>query len=351
MTLEPFRLEDGVLRILDQTLLPEHESWIEIDDPGAMADAIGRLAVRGAPAIGIAAALALALEAERLARAGAKAPALVDSLRGAGERLKAVRPTAVNLAWAVDRVIAAASRAEPGVVPARDGGTGSGAAERARREASALWAEDLAASKAMAAHGAAILTDARRVLTHCNTGGLATGGGGTALAVILELARRRPGTEVWITETRPLLQGARLTAWELRRAGITPRLVADGAAPHVIARGGIDAVLVGADRVARNGDVANKIGTYPLALAAREAGIPFIVVAPTSTFDPALEDGSSIPIEERDSSEVTSLRGVPTAAAGVEAHNPAFDVTPARLVTHHVTERGVGLPEVPVRGG
>jgi methylthioribose-1-phosphate isomerase len=348
VTLEPFRLEDGVLRILDQTLLPEHESWIEIDDPGAMAVAIGRLAVRGAPAIGIAAALALGLEAERLARAGAKAPALVDSLRVAGARLKAARPTAVNLAWAVDRVIAAAA----GAATARDGGSGAGAAERARREAAALWAEDLEASKAMAAHGAGILKDARRVLTHCNTGGLATGGGGTALAVILELARRSPGTmEVWITETRPLLQGARLTAWELGRAGITPRLVADGAAPHVIARGGIDAVLVGADRVARNGDVANKIGTYPLALAAREAGIPFIVVAPTSTFDPSLEEGSAIPIEERDPSEVTSLRGVPTAAPGVVAHNPAFDVTPARLVTHHVTERGVGLPEVPVPGG
>jgi methylthioribose-1-phosphate isomerase len=338
MTSEPFRLEEGALRLLDQTLLPEREAWISIDGVDAMVDAIRRLSVRGAPAIGIAAALALGAEAERLARAGAAVPALLESLRGAGARLKASRPTAVNLAWAVDRVLAAAGS---------DGsatGDAGAAADRAKREASAVWEEDLEASRAMASHGAAFLANARRVLTHCNTGGLATGGGGTALAVILELVRRRPGTEVWITETRPLLQGARLTAWELHRAGITPRLVADAAAPHVIASRGIDAVIVGADRVARNGDVANKIGTYSLALAAREAGIPFVVVAPTSTLDPSLPDGGAIPIEERDPSEVTSFRGVPSAAPGVAAHNPAFDVTPARLITRLVTERGAGVP-------
>jgi methylthioribose-1-phosphate isomerase len=345
MTSEPFRLEDGALRLLDQTLLPEREAWISIDGVDAMVEAIRRLSVRGAPAIGIAAALALGAEAERLARAGAKVPALLESLRGAGARLKASRPTAVNLAWAVDRVLAAAG---PDGSAAGDAGA---AADRAKREASAVWEEDLAASRAMASHGAAFLANARRVLTHCNTGGLATGGGGTALAVILELVRRSPGTEVWITETRPLLQGARLTAWELRRAGIAPRLVADAAAPHVIANGRIDAVIVGADRVARNGDVANKIGTYSLALAAREAGIPFVVVAPTSTLDPSLPDGGAIPIEERDPSEVTSFRGVPSAAPGVTAHNPAFDVTPARLITRLVTERGAAVPGGPFPGG
>ncbi len=345
MTSEPFRLQDGALLLLDQTLLPEREAWISIDGIDAMVEAIQKLSVRGAPAIGIAAALALGAEAGRLARSGAAVPALLESLRGAGARLKAARPTAVNLAWAVDRLLAAAGS------EASAGGDAGAVAERARHEASAVWDEDLAASRAMASHGAAFLSNVRRVLTHCNTGGLATGGGGTALAVILELVRRRPATEVWITETRPLLQGARLTAWELRRAGITPRLVADAAAPYVIASGGIDAVIVGADRVARNGDVANKIGTYPLALAAREAGIPFVVVAPTSTLDPSLADGAAIPIEERDPSEVTSFRGVPSAAPGVAAHNPAFDVTPARLVTRLVTERGAGAPGGGFPGG
>jgi methylthioribose-1-phosphate isomerase len=344
LTLQPFRIDDGVLRVLDQTLLPEREQWIEIHSADDMAEAIRRLAVRGAPAIGIAAALVVAVEAERLARDGASMAAWLGPLRDAGGRLKAARPTAVNLAWAVDRMLAVAASGDPGESTPQ-------ALDRIKREALAIWDDDRAASRAMAAHGANLLTEARRVLTHCNTGGLATGGGGTALAVVLELARRRPGLEVWITETRPLLQGARLTAWELRHAGIEPRLVTDGAASFAIARSGIDAVLVGADRVARNGDVVNKVGTYALALAAREAGIPFIVVAPTSTLDLSIEEGAAVPIEERDPSEVTSLRGVPTAAPGVLAHNPAFDVTPARLVTHLVTERGLGMPEAPARGG
>jgi len=304
-----------------------------------MGAAIARLAVRGAPAIGIAAALALAAEARRRA-GGAPGPrALVAALNEAGARLRATRPTAVNLAWAVERTLAACAAAAAG-------GADTGAiAARAQREAEAIWEEDRAASRAMAAHGAALLGARRRFLTHCNTGGLATGGGGTALGVILEMHRRNPGAvHVWATETRPLLQGARLTAWELMRAGITPRLLADSAAAHVIAREGVEAVLVGADRIARNGDVANKIGTYGLALAAREAGIPFLVVAPTSTLDPSLEDGASIPIEERDPSEVTSYRGIPTAAAGALGQNPAFDVTPAKLVTWVVTERGAARP-------
>jgi methylthioribose-1-phosphate isomerase len=208
-----------------------------------------------------------------------------------------------------------------------------------------IWDEDRAASAAMAAHGASLFPTERRFLTHCNTGGLATGGGGTALGVILELHRRGDRRlEVWATETRPLLQGARLTAWELRRAGVAAKLVADGAAPFTIARRGIEAVLVGADRIARNGDVANKIGTYSLALAARAAGIPFVVVAPSSTLDAATAEGASIEVEERDPLEVTTFRGVPTAPEGFAAENPAFDITPASLVTALVTERGIHRP-------
>jgi methylthioribose-1-phosphate isomerase len=309
-----------------------------------MGAAIARLAVRGAPAIGIAAALALAAEARRRAAEAPGPGALLARLREAGARLRATRPTAVNLAWAVERSLLACGAA------AAEGAGAEAIAARAQREAEAIWDEDRAASRAMAAHGAALLGARRRFLTHCNTGGLATGGGGTALGVILEMHRRNPGdVQVWATETRPLLQGARLTAWELARAGIVPRLLADSAAAHVITREGVEAVLVGADRIARNGDVANKIGTYGLALAAREAGIPFVVVAPTSTLDPSLPDGGSIPIEERDPSEVTSYRGIPTAAAGALGRNPAFDVTPARLVSWVVTERGAARPgEEPV---
>ncbi|HYJ33356.1 MAG TPA: S-methyl-5-thioribose-1-phosphate isomerase [Candidatus Binatia bacterium] len=341
--MDPLRIEKGALEVLDQTLLPERESWIAIDGAAAMADAIARLAVRGAPAIGIAAALALAAEARRRAGGSRDPASLLAALRESGARLRATRPTAVNLAWAVDRTLAACGAA------AAEGADAGAIAARAQREAEAIWEEDRAASRAMAAHGAALLGGRRRFLTHCNTGGLATGGGGTALGVILEVHRRHPGAvEVWHTETRPLLQGARLTAWELVRAGVQPRLIADGAAAHVIAREGIEAVLVGADRIARNGDVANKIGTYGLALAAHASDVPFIVVAPTSTMDPSLEDGASIPIEERDSSEVTLLRGIPTAAPGVLGRNPAFDVTPARFVSWVVTERGAARPgEVP----
>ncbi|HEY6572356.1 MAG TPA: S-methyl-5-thioribose-1-phosphate isomerase, partial [Candidatus Eisenbacteria bacterium] len=288
-------------------------------------------------AIGIAAGLALAAEA---ARGGALAERR-GRLREAAATLRASRPTAVNLAWACDRVVAAADRAA-----APSGAVAPEAwAEAVRREAMAIWEEDRAASRAMAGHGAALFPHETRFLTHCNTGGLATGGGGTALGVILELHRRGDRRlRVWATETRPLLQGARLTAWELLRAGVDARLVSDGAAAFTIARRGIEAVLVGADRIARNGDVANKIGTYGLALAARAAGIPFVVVAPTSTLDPSAADGEAIPVEERDPSEVTTFRGVPTAPEGMGAENPAFDITPAALVTALVTERGAHSP-------
>jgi methylthioribose-1-phosphate isomerase len=308
-----------------------------------MAEAIARLRVRGAPALGIASALALALEACRASEEGSA----LERLERAASILRSARPTAVNLAWACDRVVAAGRAA-----------AAAGAAaqpiwgERIIAEAMAIWDEDLRASAAMADHGASYLSAATRFLTHCNTGGLATGGGGTALGVILEAHRRREGgVRVWATETRPLLQGARLTLWELLRAGVETRLVTDGAAAHTIRRREIEAVVVGADRIARNGDVANKIGTYALALAATAAGIPFVVVAPESTLDPRAATGAAIAVEERDGSEVTAFGGVPTAPEGALAENPAFDVTPAALVTALVTERGVFSPPAEAFGG
>jgi len=326
---DPFRFEGDRVLLLDQTLLPDREETIEIRDARSMADAISRLAVRGAPAIGIAAALALAVEATR----DGSAPGKLERLEDAGRLLVASRPTAVNLAWAVDRVLDAARRAL-----AKD----ADLAACVRDEALAIWDEDRAASRAMAEHGASLFPTQTRFLTHCNTGALATGGGGTALAVLLELHRRRPGSiEVWATETRPLLQGARLTAWELRESGVPFRLIADSAAAHTILRGGIEGVLVGADRIARNGDAANKIGTLGLALAASAAGIPFVVVAPTSTVDPRIPDGAEIAVEARAAEEITSIRGMRLAPTGIRAENPAFDVTPARWIGAIVTERGI----------
>lgn len=328
--------------LLDQTRLPSAEAWIEIHDAGAMREAIAALRVRGAPAIGIAAALALALEAARAAEGGSAA--VLAALRGAGGLLRAARPTAVNLAWAVDRVLGAAERA------AGVGAGGPDIAAMVRAEAFAIWEEDREASRAMARHGASLFPTQRRFLTHCNTGALATGGGGTALGVLLELRRAGREVQVWATETRPLLQGARLTAYELQREGVPVRLLVDGAAAFAIRREGIEAVVVGADRVARNGDVANKVGTLALALAASDAGIPFVVVAPSSTLDPECPSGEAIPIEERPAAEVTSIEGQVIAPEGVAAFNPAFDVTPARLVTAIVTERGVWAPRRGVPG-
>jgi methylthioribose-1-phosphate isomerase len=333
--MDPFRLEGDRLLLLDQTRLPAEEAWIPVRDAEAMREAIAALRVRGAPAIGIAAGLALGLEAERAA--GGSREAALASLDRAGALLRGARPTAVNLAWAVDRVLRAAR------LPAASEGA-RGVADSVHAEARAIWDEDRAASRAMADHGAAFFPHERRFLTHCNTGGLATGGGGTALGVLIELHRRGRPVEVWATETRPLLQGARLTAFELRRAGIPSRLLVDSAAAFAIRREGIEAVVVGADRVAANGDVANKVGTLSLALAARDASIPFVVVAPSSTLDPDCPTGSAIPIEERAPSEVTSVRGQPIAPSGVPTFNPAFDVTPARLVTAVITERGAWRP-------
>jgi methylthioribose-1-phosphate isomerase len=315
------------LAVLDQTRLPGAEVWLSLEGARDTAQAIRRLAVRGAPLIGVAAAYGLAMEV-------AREPGL-GTLESGWELLRAARPTAVNLAYAVDRVRAAALAAGAGGEEA--------VAAAARDEAQRIHAEEDAASAAIAAHGADLLAGAQRIATHCNTGALAAGGHGTALAVILEL-NERGGVHVLAGETRPLLQGSRLTVWELARAGASHELVVDAAMAGLIRRGEVDAVVVGADRVAANGDTANKVGTYPLALAARAAGIPFVVAAPTSTIDATLPDGDDIEIEERDGDEVRAFAGAASTLPGTAVRNPAFDVTPAALVTALVTERGVARP-------
>ena len=321
------RWDGRALAVLDQTQLPGREAWLDLAGAADTAAAIRRLAVRGAPLIGIAAAYGLAMEV-------AREPGLGALARGA-EVLSAARPTGVNLARAVERVRAAALAAGPASMAAA-----------ARAEAQRIHAEEDAASAAIAGHGADLLAGARRALTICNTGALAAGGEGTALAVLLEL-HRRAGVHVLACETRPLLQGARLTTWELARAGVPHELVVDAAAAGLIRRGAADAIVTGCDRVAANGDVANKVGTYGLALAARAAGIPFVVAGPTSSIDPTLADGDRIEIEERGAEEILAVGGVALAPPGTAVRNPAFDVTPAELVTALVTERGVAAPPTP----
>ncbi len=316
----------GRLRLLDQTLLPERERWIEVASVEALVEAIRALRVRGAPAIGIAAALGL-VAAMRAITAGPRAAFLALIERSAGE-IRAARPTAVNLGWALDRMVR------------RAGATSGGAPQilaALEAEAQAIWDEDARACEAMAEHGQALVRDGANVLTHCNTGFLATGGIGTALGIVHLAAERGKKLHVWVDETRPLLQGSRLTAWELLEAGVPHTVIPDGAAAGLMAQGKVDVVLVGAVRVARNGDVANKLGTYALAIAARRHGVPFYSVAPSSSFDPACATGAAIVIEERSAAELA----VP---AGSAVYNPAFDVTPAELITGWVSERGIVKP-------
>src|SRR4051794_22570999 len=314
----PLRWQDGALSILDQTRLPGGGGWLGCERPEEVAGAIRRLAVRGAPAIGIAAAYGLAL-----------AEPTAEGVEDAASLLGSTRPTAVNLSWALDRGRRAL------------GENGAGAllplATRTGRE-------QLEAARRIAAHGASLFDSGERVLTHCNTGALATGGRGTALGAI-EAAWRGGRVElVWVDETRPLLQGARLTAYELGTAGIPYRLVADASAGTLMARGLVDRVIVGADRVTANGDVVNKVGTYPLAVLAERHGIPFLVAVPLSTIDPDTPSGDEVEIEQRDAGEITHLRSERIAPDGAEAANWAFDVTPHDLVTAIVTEAGVLRP-------
>jgi methylthioribose-1-phosphate isomerase len=314
-------LAEGKARFLDQTLLPHEEVWIETADYRIIAEAIRRLQVRGAPLIGVAAAYALALAA----RAG-------EPLEAAAGELRSTRPTAVNLAWALDRCL----RTIDGLSDLAQ------ITERLTLEAISIHEEDIEANRRIGAYGAELLRDQSTVLTHCNAGSLATGGYGTALGVIRSGASGGRMRRVIATETRPLLQGARLTAWELARDGISFALIVDSAAGSVLQRGLVDAVIVGADRIAANGDVANKIGTYQLAVLARENGVPFYVAAPTSTIDLSLESGKDIPIEERTPDEVASLNGA--SMAGGSVLNPAFDMTPNTFVTAIITENGIARP-------
>ena len=337
-------LSDGKVRFLDQTLLPHEEVWIETGDYRVVAEAVRRLQVRGAPLIGIAAAYGLALAA----CAG-------ESLETAAAELRSTRPTAVNLSWALDRCLrVVAGREEPREIR-----------EHLSKEAMAIHKEDIAANHRIGDYGAKLLgNDDQSILTHCNAGALATGGYGTALGVIRSAHEGGCPRSVFACETRPLLQGARLTAWELSRDHIPCTVIVDSAAGSYMRRGEIDAVVTGADRIAANGDVANKIGTYQLAVLARENDIPFYVAAPTSTIDLALSSGNAIPIEERSPDEVTffaSQRLTPDRR-DVLTENPAFDVTPNSFVTAIITENGVArapysesiksvcTPEVPVRG-
>ncbi|MBI2881644.1 MAG: S-methyl-5-thioribose-1-phosphate isomerase [Candidatus Tectomicrobia bacterium] len=327
---------DGKLVLIDQRKLPLEETYVRCADHREVAEAIRGMVVRGAPAIGVTAAYGMALAArEAQDRDGAE---FLGRLEAAAKTLGATRPTAVNLFWAIGRSLESARAAlARGRSP-----------EEAAREmlglAHEMLKEDIAVNRRIGDLGAGLLPANARVLTHCNAGALATAGYGTAAGVIRSAHRQGKIAEVLVDETRPFLQGARLTAWELHREGIPVTLIPDGAAGFCMKNRKVDCVVVGADRIARNGDAANKIGTYPLAVLARENGVPFYVAAPTSTIDFALESGDAIPIEERSPEEVTHFGGRRIAPEGVRAFNPAFDVTPARLVDALVTERGIVRP-------
>ncbi|GAA2529997.1 MULTISPECIES: S-methyl-5-thioribose-1-phosphate isomerase [Streptomyces] len=322
--------DEGRVLAVDQRVLPHEHRVLRLETVDQLVDAITSLAVRGAPAIGLAGALGVALSAHRHTSDGRTDEA---SVKADAARLSAARPTAVNLAWAVHRAVGRLADGPQAVLA----------------EAMAMLEEDATANRTAVVRAADLVQSLApdwpvRLLTHCNTGRLATAAVGTALGAIIELHERGRVAEVLVDETRPLLQGARLTAWELGEAGVPYRLCVDSAAAAAMARGMVDCVLVGADRIAANGDVANKIGTYGLAVAAARHGIPFVIVAPESSWDRELADGSGIVVEERDSSEVTEFAGVEAAPAGAAVFNPAFDVTPAELITAIVSEAQVFRP-------
>jgi len=326
----------GHLELLDQTLLPSRLEWIPCRDVDTVVEAIKSLRVRGAPAIGIAGAYGLVVAAGEAMRAGLAPDAARAHVLARAEELACARPTAVNLRWAVERAIQKLEPLTNGTSAAELGAT-------LLAEARGIHDEDRELCAAIGRHGAAILP-AGDILTHCNTGALATGGDGTALAVITTAWEQGGRFEVFADETRPLFQGARLTAWELVQRGIPVTVLVDAAAGHLLKTGRIAACIVGADRITANGDTANKIGTYALALLAAAHGVPFYVAAPSSTFDLALSSGDEIPIEERSASEVLRPLGATAAPEGAKAFNPAFDVTPARLIRAIITERGVIEP-------
>jgi len=308
----PLKWDGNSLSLLDQRLLPNQEVWIDCRTASEVAEAIRTMVVRGAPAIGVSAAFGMALARMR-----------GDDLQQAATELKGARPTAVNLAWAVDRML-------------EHGGD--------RTEAERICAEDVEGNKRLGRYGAELLGQRATVLTHCNAGALATAGYGTALGVIRAAIESGKRIAVFADETRPYLQGARLTAWELQRENIDTTLITDNMSGHFFQQGAFDAVIVGADRIAANGDTANKIGTYTVAVLADAHKVPFYVAAPLSTIDPACPNGAAIPIEERSAQEVVDIFGSRVAPEGIRVRHPAFDMTPARLITAIITDRGVLRP-------
>ena len=323
-------MHDNVVRMIDQRKLPGAVEIVECHDYRAVAQAIREMTIRGAPAIGAAAAFGLALAA-RESDAATREELLLD-LNDAAQILRATRPTAVNLKWALDRMLTKARTSDAAANHLR---------EVVAAEAQRIADEDVETNRRMAQHGAALIDDGDTILHHCNTGPLATVDIGTALGCIIAAHRQGKRVHVLVDETRPRLQGARLTAWELQQSGVPFTLIADNAAGYYLRAGKVQKCFVGSDRVAANGDIANKIGTYKLAVVAKENGVPFYAVMPTSTIDLTIASGDDIPIEERDAREVTHIEGVPIEPEGVRVGNPAFDVTPHRYITALVTERGI----------
>ncbi|OIP88519.1 MAG: S-methyl-5-thioribose-1-phosphate isomerase [Syntrophobacterales bacterium CG03_land_8_20_14_0_80_58_14] len=325
--------QDGAVVMIDQRALPLVERYVTCTDYREVISAIKDLTIRGAPAIGVAAAMGIALGVRRLP--DASPAAIRDAFNEICKQFAAARPTARNLFWAIERMKRCFDETARSLRPIR---------EALIAEAIRIGEEDIAINRRLGQNGRALIPDGARILTHCNAGALATAGYGTALGVIRAAREEGKKLHVYVDETRPVLQGARLTAWELMREAIPCTLIADNMAGFLMQRGEVDLVIVGADRIAANGDTANKIGTYSLAILARAHGIPFYVAAPLSTIDPALADGGLIPIEERDPAELTHCGGVRTAPEGISVWNPAFDVTPHGLIAAIVTEAGVIRP-------
>ena len=340
MEIEPIRWSDGILLLLDQTRLPLEQVTVEIDRYQDAVDAISQMRVRGAPAIGVTAAYAMALAAGQISADASSIASpiardeFLSQLRKAAEQIASARPTAVNLGWAVQKQLELAES----VASTADIGP------RLLQAAQHIHLEDVAINRKMGGHGKELMPDGGAVLTHCNTGALATAGFGTALGVIRAGWEAGKRYQVYNTETRPWLQGARLTSWEFQQLGIPSTLLVDSAAGMLLSQGKISCVITGADRIAANGDTANKIGTYTLAVLAKENGVPFYVAAPTSTIDASLSSGDEIQIEERPPHEVSLFQGSPTAPPGIEAINPSFDVTPNRYISAIITEAGVARP-------
>jgi methylthioribose-1-phosphate isomerase len=331
LKVETLRWRDGRLELIDQRRLPLEFEYVACETAAQTADAIRDMVVRGAPAIGCTAAYGVAVEAQH--HAGSPRARFDAALEDAFKVLAASRPTAVNLFWAIERMRQCHAH--------NRGGSPQTEAKALLDLARQVYLDDIEINRTMGRHGAALIPDGARIMTHCNAGALATAGHGTALGVIRSARDAGKRISVIANETRPYLQGARLTAWEMVRENIPVTLVTDNMAGHLMQQGRVDVVVVGADRIAANGDTANKIGTYTVAVLAARHGIPFYIAAPLSTIDTAIADGSGIPIEERDPSEVTGFRGVRWAPEGVAVANPAFDVTPASLITGLITEKGV----------